>query len=156
MSGRGHGAGPRLTETTSFTVIGLGRLLQRRLEEVMAEEGVTLRHLGALGHLRTGQGVSVTDLARRAGVAVQSMHATIDMLVARSAIDPGGETRRGRPARRSLTDEGHHLLAVASTARGGGAGPHRPRVPSAGGDGCAGRRDGRPRGRQRHRIEVSG
>lgn len=107
---------PRLADSTAFAIIGFGRLLRRRLEAALSDEDVTLRHLGALGHLRSGEGVSISELARRAGVTVQSMHATIDTLVARGAIDTGGAAGRGRAANLSVTAEGQRLLAVAGAA----------------------------------------
>jgi DNA-binding MarR family transcriptional regulator len=45
---------------------------------------VTLRHLGALGHLARDPALSYSDLARRVAVTVQSMRSTIATLV-----DPG-------------------------------------------------------------------
>ena len=103
----------RLADSTSFMLIGLGRLLQRRFEQELAEEGITLRHLGALGHLRGQSGLSVSDLAKRAGVTAQSMHATIGQLVERGAID-AGKTRQGRASKLEVTREGERLLRFAA------------------------------------------
>lgn len=93
-------------------LIGAGRVAQRRLEEALREHGLTLRHLGALGHLARNPELSYSDLARRVAVTVQSMHSTIATLVELGAIEVG-TAERGRPARLRLTARGHELLRTA-------------------------------------------
>ncbi len=107
-------AGPSLVTSTTMLLIAAGRAAQRRLEEALREHGVTLRHLGALGHLARDPALSYSDLARRVAVTVQSMHSTIATLVALGAIEV--ETaQRGKPARLRLTELGHELLHTAGT-----------------------------------------
>lgn len=93
-------------------LIAAGRAAQRRLDIQLAEDGMTLRHVGALGHLAHTDGLSYSDLARRARVTPQSMQATMTQLAERGAITI--ETR-GRAAYPQLTELGHQLLANAAT-----------------------------------------
>jgi DNA-binding MarR family transcriptional regulator len=106
--------GPSLVTSTTMLLIGIGRVAQRRLDGALAEHGLTLRHVGALGHLAHGPGLSYSDLARRAGVTVQSMHATIAALVDRGAIS-AADTGRGQRAQLRLTEHGRALLATAAS-----------------------------------------
>ncbi len=106
--------GQSLVTSTTMLLIGAGRAAQRRLEAALREHGLTLRHLGALGHLARDPALSYSDLARRVAVTVQSMHSTIATLVELGAIEV--ETaERGRPARLRLTQRGHELLRTAGT-----------------------------------------
>lgn len=105
------GPGTGLTGTTTMLLIAAGRAAQRRLEAALAEHGLTLRHVGALGHLAHTDGLTYSDLARRARMTPQSMQATMIQLAERGAIDI--ETR-GRAAYPKLTDAGRQLLATAA------------------------------------------
>ncbi|MCZ2827631.1 MarR family winged helix-turn-helix transcriptional regulator [Modestobacter sp. VKM Ac-2986] len=88
-----------------------GRAWEARLNTALRAHGLTLRHLGALGHLAGTPGLSYTDLARRARVTVQSMHATVAALTALGAVaEPGGG--RGRAALLEVTDRGRQLLST--------------------------------------------
>lgn len=101
-----------LVTSTTMLLVAAGRAAQRRLEQALRAHGVTLRHLGALGHLARDPELSYSDLARRVAVTVQSMHSTIAGLVDLGAIEV--ETaQRGRPARLRLTQQGHELLRTA-------------------------------------------
>lgn len=104
-------AGRGLISSTTMLLIGAGRGAQRRLEDALSEHGLTLRHLGAMGHLARSPGLSYSDLARRARITPQSMHATMVQLTELGAVTT--ETR-GRAAHPQLTEHGHHLLAVAA------------------------------------------
>ena len=114
----GTGAAPpgadrsSLVATTTMLLIGVGRVAQRRLDEALADHGLTLRHVGALGHLAHSPDLSYSDLARRAGVTVQSMHATIGALVDRGAIS-AADRGPGRRAQLRLTEHGRALLVTA-------------------------------------------
>ncbi|MFB9903522.1 MarR family winged helix-turn-helix transcriptional regulator [Allokutzneria oryzae] len=101
-----------ITSSTVMLLIAAGRELQRRTEAALAEIDLTMRHLGALGHISQNPEVSYSDLARRAGITTQSMRATVLML------EEQGSVRRtlaghGHPARLDLTDRGRDLLAKA-------------------------------------------
>jgi DNA-binding MarR family transcriptional regulator len=105
-------AGLSLVTSTTMALVGAGRVAQRRLEEALRGHGLTLRHLGALGHLARNPELSYSDLARRVAVTVQSMHSTIATLVELGAIEVD-TAERGRPARLRLTGRGHELLRTA-------------------------------------------
>ena len=108
--------GRRPPETpTALKLVWLGRLLQRRFDADLHELGLTMRHFGALGHLRGNPELSYSDLARRAHVTSQSMNATVRHLeelgaVRRSTAGPG------HPARLEVTESGVRLLDVAQAA----------------------------------------
>jgi DNA-binding MarR family transcriptional regulator len=102
---------PPVTDSTTMLLIAAGRLAQRRFDAALAERNLTLRHIGALGHLARTPELSYSDLARRARVTPQSMHATIGKLVELGAIVT--ETR-GRASYPRLTKRGHELLAFAA------------------------------------------
>ncbi len=103
--------GPRLAGSTTMLLIAAGRAAQRELDTRLADLGLTLRHVGALGHLAHTEGLTYSDLARRARVTPQSMQATMTQLAERGAI--AIETR-GRAAYPRLTDLGRELLDSAA------------------------------------------
>ncbi|MBO0678461.1 winged helix-turn-helix transcriptional regulator [Mycolicibacterium sp. S2-37] len=105
--------GTGVAMSTTMMLIAAGRSAQRRFEAALAEQQVTLRHIGAIGHLARNPELSYSDLARRARVTPQSMHATIGQLVDLGAVVT--ETR-GRAAYPRLTDRGHDLLSFAAEA----------------------------------------
>jgi DNA-binding MarR family transcriptional regulator len=100
---------PGLASSNVLLLVGAGRLLQRRVEVELAGLGLTLSHLGALGHLARRPDLSYSELARRAGITVQSMHATVRVLEEKGAV------RRtlagnGFPAQLEVTAHGRQLL----------------------------------------------
>jgi DNA-binding MarR family transcriptional regulator len=99
--------------SASFLLVAAGRAAQRRLDDALATKDLSLRHVGALGHLTREPEMSYSDLARRAGVTPQSMRATVQQLEASGAVRrrPGGQ---GRAARLEVTARGHRLLAWAA------------------------------------------
>jgi DNA-binding MarR family transcriptional regulator len=99
--------------TTSFLLVAAGRRMQRDLEAGLAPLGLTLRHVGALGHLARRPDLSYSDLARRAGVTAQSMHATVRRLEALGAVQRRVEGQ-GRRAELEVTDHGRSLLREAA------------------------------------------
>ncbi|MGL5851565.1 MAG: hypothetical protein ACRCZD_12355, partial [Phycicoccus sp.] len=66
---------PTEPPSPSIALLTMGRLVERRVAAALDELGLTVRGFGALGHLAGDPGISFTELARRAGVTVQSMHA---------------------------------------------------------------------------------
>jgi DNA-binding MarR family transcriptional regulator len=90
----------------------LGRRLSAEIEGDLVVHGLTLRHLSALGHLRRDPGRSYSELARRAGITVQSMQATLRQLEALGAVERRSPSGRGRTAELHLTDAGNRLLAA--------------------------------------------
>jgi DNA-binding MarR family transcriptional regulator len=106
------GAGPPVVTSMSFLLIAAGRTAQRRLDEALGQRDVTLRHVGALGHLARQPDLSYSDLARRAGITPQSMRATVRHLERLGAVRrtlPG----HGHAARLEVTPRGHDLLSWA-------------------------------------------
>lgn len=101
--------------STALLVVAAGRMLSRRVEDELATLGLTLRHYGALAHLSHHPDLSYSDLARRAGITAQSMHATVRALEQRGAVArtlPG----HGHAARLEITEDGRRLLAEAGEA----------------------------------------
>ena len=103
---------PSLGSSGVLLLIGAGRLLQRRVEAELARLDLTLRHLGALGHLAHRPDLSYSELARRAGITAQSMHATV------RALEEKGAVRRtlagnGFAAQLEVTARGRQLLEEA-------------------------------------------
>lgn len=105
--------GPGVAGSTSFLLVVAGRTAQARLDELLAEKGLTLRHVGALGHLRREPELSYSDLARRAGITPQSMRATVVQLEQAGAVRRR-EGRQGKAARLDVTARGHRLLSWAA------------------------------------------
>lgn len=106
---------PRLDSTLSMLLVIAGRTMQQRLEAELAGVGLTMRHLGALGHLTHQPELSYSDLARRSRVTSQSMHATVRQLEELGAVQrrTGGQ---GRPARLEVTESGQRMLEAARQA----------------------------------------
>jgi DNA-binding MarR family transcriptional regulator len=101
-----------LVTSSAFLLVAAGRTAQRRLDDALAERGLALRHIGALGHLARRPDLSYSDLARRAGITPQSMRATVRQLEALGAVRrtlPG----QGHAARLEVTPSGLALLAWA-------------------------------------------
>ena len=105
----------RSDNTAAMLVIVAGRMLQGRFEAELTGVGLTMRHLGALGHLAHQPDLSYSDLARRSRVTSQSMHATVRQL------EELGAVRRtlagqGHRARLEVTERGQQLLDTARQA----------------------------------------
>lgn len=95
-----------------MTLAAIGQRLREAIEDRIAPLDITLRHLGALGHLVHRPELSYSDLARRAQVTSQSMRATIAQLAELGAVSieaPG----QGRSAALRVTPAGHELLEEA-------------------------------------------
>ena len=106
--------GPPAT-SPAVLLVALGRQVEARLDEALAPAGLSLRLMGALGHLARQPGLSYTELAARARVTPQSMHATVASLIEAGAVSPAG-TGRGRRALLEVTPRGHRLLAAGQEA----------------------------------------
>ena len=106
--------GPPAT-SPAVLLVALGRQLEARLDEALAPAGLSLRLMGALGHLARQPGLSYTELAGRARVTPQSMHATVASLIKAGAVSPAG-TGRGRRALLEVTPRGQRLLAAGQEA----------------------------------------
>ena len=100
----------------AFLLLVVGRLVRERVEAALSERGTSLRHLAALGHLKAGPGLSYSELARRAGVTVQSMQATLHQLESSGAVERRSPPGRGRLAQLHLTPAGVAVVASAEEA----------------------------------------
>lgn len=109
-------AGP--PPSAAFLVMAVGRRMRERVERTLKGEGITMRHLSALGHLSRDAGISYSELARRASVTPQSMQATLAKLEKCGAVSRTTDSGRGRTARLVVTDEGMRLLALGRDAIG--------------------------------------
>jgi DNA-binding MarR family transcriptional regulator len=98
----------------AMLLIVAGDTLARRVNDELRPYGLSMRHLGALGHLNRDPQISYTELARRARVTVQSMHKTVAALVELGAVrhPPGG---RGRTAALEVTERGRELIAFGTS-----------------------------------------
>lgn len=94
----------------AFLLIGLGRILRDEVETALRPDGLTLRHVSALGHLARQPGLSYSELGRRAGVTAQSMQATLRQLEDRGAVQRRTVPGRGRTAQLHVTAAGTDLL----------------------------------------------
>jgi len=111
--------GPGVPPTSlAFVIAAAGRRAQREMDEAVRDLGLSMRHLGALGHLARNEDLSASDLARRSKITAQSMHVTIGELVDRGALrrDSSG---RGRRAKLQVTAVGQRLLQQGMAAVAG-------------------------------------
>jgi DNA-binding MarR family transcriptional regulator len=104
---------PSLVDSATMLLIAAGRAAQRHLEDALAAHDLTLRQVGALGHLSRDPELSYSDLARRARITPQSMQATMTQLAEAGAVTTQS---RGRSSYPRLTAEGRRLLTVAADA----------------------------------------
>lgn len=91
-------------------MIAVGRVAREEVERRLRDRGTTLRHLSALGHLSATPGSSYSELARRAGITVQSMQSTVRQLEDQGAIERTTTPGRGHTAGLRVTAAGQHLL----------------------------------------------
>jgi DNA-binding MarR family transcriptional regulator len=97
---------PRL----SYLIGRLDRVLRRRLSEAVEPHGLTLPAYTALSVLRTDDGLSNAQLARRSLVTPQSMSEALALLVERSYIRRRADPDHGRIIRTELTRAGSRAL----------------------------------------------
>lgn len=113
---RGEPGVTSVSSTLPFLLFGLGRLLERELEVRLADLGLSLRTLGVLGHLAAAS-PSYSDLARRADVTVQTMHATVRRLIVDGLVTAKGSA--GQASTLTLTDRGRSALEAAAPVLAG-------------------------------------
>ena len=93
---------PRL----SYVIGRLERLLRRRLAAAVEPAGLTLPAYTALSVLRTQDGLSNAQLARRTLVTPQSMSEVLTLLVDQGYVRRRAEPGHGRVIRTELTPAG--------------------------------------------------
>ncbi|MER6085127.1 MarR family transcriptional regulator [Streptomyces sp. NPDC001833] len=94
----------------ALLLIALGRIVREEVERTLEAQGLSLRHLSALGHLSREPGLSYSALGRRAGVTAQSMQATVRQLEQAGAVHRVTPAGRGRTAELRVTETGRRLL----------------------------------------------
>jgi len=107
------GAGARLAPNAAMTLIIQARLVEARVESRLEELGLSLRRFGLLGHLRATPGISFSELARRAGIKVQSLQPIVATLVSLGFVHTVGGVGQGRAAVLELTTEGSAVFDKA-------------------------------------------
>lgn len=99
---------------TALLLINAGRLARQVVEGRLRAVGISLKHVSALGHLSRQPGLSYSELARRAGITVQSMQNTLRELEDRGAVAGSTGPGRGRAAQLYVTADGQALLRSAT------------------------------------------
>ncbi|MCX5042697.1 MarR family transcriptional regulator [Aldersonia sp. NBC_00410] len=102
--------------SAAFLVMTVGRRIREHVEASLKAEGISMRHMSALGHLSRDAGISYSELARRASVTPQSMQSTLTKLEDRGAVARTTDSGRGRTAQLFVTEEGARLLRVGRDA----------------------------------------
>ena len=116
VEGRAAGGGGVPEAVAAVLVISLGRRAAARVDAELAADGLTMRHLSALGHLSRQPGLSYSELARRAGITPQSMQATLRQLEEQGAVERLTDPGRGRTAELAVTERGRELLSRGRAA----------------------------------------
>ncbi|WP_338316481.1 MarR family winged helix-turn-helix transcriptional regulator, partial [Streptomyces bohaiensis] len=113
-AGRGNTAQLRVTDAgREALALARRRTARTELDTALDADGLSLRIVGALGHLAASPDLSVSDLARRAGVSAPSMLATVRRLEERGHVQRLGPAGRGNTAQLRVTDAGREALALA-------------------------------------------
>ncbi|HTF45814.1 MAG TPA: MarR family transcriptional regulator [Pseudonocardia sp.] len=110
-SSEGPGPAP-----AAFLLMVVGRELRARVEAQLRRDRLSMRLYSALGHLSREPGLSYSELARRAGITVPSVQATLRQLEELGAVERLTEPGRGRSARLQVTPHGHELIRKANEA----------------------------------------
>ena len=76
------GAAPPFSPT--IALLALTRTVELPVSRILEQHGLTLRKYGVLGHISRSPGLSMSEIARRSGITVQSVHTLI-----RSLADAG-------------------------------------------------------------------
>ncbi|MBF6068146.1 MarR family transcriptional regulator [Nocardia farcinica] len=98
--------------SASIVVLALARRVENELNAALADLDLTVRKLGLLGHVGRMPGVSFSELARMAGVSVQSVHTSVKALTAAGLVRDS-TAKAGAASTIELTAAGTRLLAEA-------------------------------------------
>lgn len=104
----------RLAPSPALIMILQARAVEQRVEAELRELGLSLRRLGLMGHLRATPGISFSELARRAGIKVQSLHPIVDALLEQGLVTTVGGVGQGRAAVIELTAAGDETARRAT------------------------------------------
>lgn len=94
----------------TIALVTLARIVEVRLGALLEPHGLTLRKYGILGHIAATPGLSLSDLARRSQITVQSVHVLIRSLVEAGWVKSSTEAN-GLAAQVTVTSAGAALLA---------------------------------------------
>lgn len=108
-----NGSSEEFVPNAAMVLILQGRMVEARVEALLNGLGLSLRRLGILGHLRAAPGLSFSELARRAGIKVQSLHPIVDTLLDQGMVTTIGGVGQGRAAVLQLTAEGNAAVEDA-------------------------------------------
>ena len=95
----------------TIALVTVARIAEVRLAALLEPHGLTLRKYGILGHIGATPGLSLSDLARRSHITVQSVHVLIRSLVDAGWVNSATEVN-GRAAQITVTPAGAALLAA--------------------------------------------
>ena len=98
---------PRFSPTIALLTVS--RVAEVQIASLLEPHGLTLRKYGILGHIAGTPGLSMSDLARRSGITVQSVHALIGALADAGLVN-AKVGRSGQAAQLSVTPAGDQLL----------------------------------------------
>src|SRR4051812_17988066 len=104
---------PRFSPTIALLTVS--RVAEVQIAGVLEPHGLTLRKYGILGHIAGTPGLSMSDLARRSAITVQSVHALIGSLADAGLVQSKVEGS-GHAAQISVTPAGVELLGRIATA----------------------------------------
>src|SRR4051812_21465884 len=104
---------PRFSPTIALLTVS--RIAEVRIAGVLEPHGLTLRKYGILGHIAATPGLSLSDLARRSSITVQSVHAVIGSLSDAGLVQSKVEGS-GHAAQVSATPAGVELLERIATS----------------------------------------
>jgi len=95
----------------TIALVTAARIVEVRLSGLLEPHGLTLRKYGILGHIGATPGLSLSDLARRSQITVQSVHVLIRSLVEAGWVKSSTEVN-GLAAQVTVTPEGSALLGA--------------------------------------------
>jgi DNA-binding MarR family transcriptional regulator len=99
----------------SIVVLILAHRVETELGAALVPLGLTVTRLGLLAHIASTPGVSFSELARRAGITVQSVH-TATKALATAGLVRDRTARAGSASTIEITRKGARLLERAMRA----------------------------------------
>ncbi len=98
----------------TIALLTAARIAEAALTRVLEPHGLTPRKYGVLGHIAATPGLSLSELARRSGITVQSVHTLIGSLAEAGLVESVVEGT-GRAARLTVTGQGATTLQQIAT-----------------------------------------
>jgi DNA-binding MarR family transcriptional regulator len=97
----------------TIALLTAARAWEADLTDALKPLNLTPRRYGLLGHVRATPGISFSELARRSGITVQSVHSAVAGLVTDGLVDDG-TAHAGSASTLGVTPDGERLLARAA------------------------------------------